>query len=76
MKNGSPDVCARSIRRVGRSFAASFFHDGKYFSTGSSSMSLPSPTTARAVAAATPFVLDAIQKTVSGVILRFAARSA
>ena len=56
--------------KVGRFVAARVFHEGKYFSTRSSSDSLPSEARLSTSAPRTPFVFEAIQKTVSGSIRR------
>ena len=49
---------------------------GRYFATGSETFSLPSSWSIRTATPVTGLVIDAIQNSVSGVIGRFAARSA
>ncbi len=49
---------------------------GRYFDTGSDTFSLPSSWSIRTATPVTGLVIEAIQNSVSGVIGRFAARSA
>ena len=49
---------------------------GRYFATGSETFSLPSSWSIRIATPVTGLVIEAIQNSVSGVIGRFAARSA
>ena len=53
-----------------------FANSGRYFATGSATLSLPSSCSIRIAAPVIGFVIEAIQKSVSGVIGRFAATSA
>ena len=76
----SPDVCVRIwviVRFAGLPegvFRSA--NSGRYFATGSATVSLPSSCSMRIAAPVTGLVIEAIQNSVSGVIGRFAATSA
>ena len=51
-------------------------NSGRYFATGSATLSLPSSCSMRTATPVTGLVIEAIQNSVSGVMARFAATSA
>ena len=75
-----PDVCVRIcviVRFAGLPDGVfRLANSGRYFATGSATLSLPSSCSIRIAAPVIGFVIEAIQNSVSGVIGRFAATSA
>ena len=75
-----PEVCVSRWRIVSRaglpSAVLSSLNSGRYFSTGSSTESLPSSWSIRTAVAVMGLVIEAIQKIVSGRIGLFSAMSA
>ena len=76
----SPDVCVRIcviVRFAGLPEGVfRLANSGRYFATGSVTLSLPSSCSMRIATPVTGLVIEAIQNSVSGVIGRFAATSA